>query len=356
MDCSPFLNWSEDADETIQEKAVVFQSLVATLKLQPALDEYLETKAAQFLESVRPEGRNSADAFLGTLASNSDKSSPDFVQSILGLISFPSQAVTTAAIKMLDSLFDWCSAKYNLTLVNADLIPQLINTLHPLSLSFSEAVDVHICLSRIIAFSLWLTTTDGLSKLETKDDDEDQAVYETVLQQVLVPSEMYIWHLCANSFSMINEDQSMRFLKLLARLLQVSPVYHPTMDCVLNMPEIVSQMLRMEGIEDVFEEKLHNDQNEYFGGQIVDISIGWNNLRGANLPRVATLSFILLRRPSFTAPKWKASTVKWSMSGISSSVQIEFFVGTTGTSFRTDRSSRLSKRAPIADWMEERKW
>ncbi|KAK2953918.1 hypothetical protein BLNAU_11178 [Blattamonas nauphoetae] len=240
MDCSAFLNWREDADETIQEKAIVFQSLVATMMFQPAFDVSLEAKAAQFLESVRPEGRNSADAFLGTLASNSDKSSPDFVQSILVLISSASQAITTASIKMLDSLFDWCSAKFNLTLVNADLIPQLIDTLHPLSLSFTEAVDIHICLMNSINHSLWLATTDGLSKLETEDDDEDQAVYETVLQQVLVPSEMYIWHLCANSFSMIDEDQSMRFLKLLARLLQVSPVYQPIMDFVLDMPVVLA--------------------------------------------------------------------------------------------------------------------
>ncbi|KAK2950486.1 hypothetical protein BLNAU_14604 [Blattamonas nauphoetae] len=175
MDCSPFLNWREDENETFREKAVVFWSLIATLKFQPALDEYLEAKALKFLESVRPKGTDSTAAFLGNLASICGDSSI--------------QAITTASMKKLDSLISWCSTKHHLTLIQADLIAQLIDTLNPQSLSFSEAVNVHTTLSRIIAFSLWLATTDGLTKLETKDDDEDQAVHETVLKQVLSPSE-----------------------------------------------------------------------------------------------------------------------------------------------------------------------
>ncbi|KAK2946702.1 putative Protein kinase domain containing protein [Blattamonas nauphoetae] len=44
------------------------------------------------------------------------------------------------------------------------------------------------------------------------------------------------------------------------------------------------------------------------------------------------------------------------VSGIPSSVRIGFSVGATGTSFRIDRISRLSKRAPIMDDVKELKW
>ncbi|KAK2950453.1 hypothetical protein BLNAU_14571 [Blattamonas nauphoetae] len=236
LDCSSFLNWSEDADDTVEEKAVVFGSLVATLKLQPALDEYLETKAVKFLKSVDAKDSESADAFLGNLASISGDSSPDFVQSILVLLSTPSQVIATATMEMLSELFEWCSATVHFPLVKSDLIPQLISLLNPLSLSFAEAVDIHTYLISIISYSIWLATPLGLKQLETEDDDEDQAVHEMVLKQVLLPSEKDICHLCVNRFSILDGVQSERFLKLLARLLQISPVYQPTMDFVLHMP------------------------------------------------------------------------------------------------------------------------
>ncbi|KAK2953873.1 hypothetical protein BLNAU_11133 [Blattamonas nauphoetae] len=211
MDCSAFLNWSEDADETVQEKAVVFRSLVATLKLQPALDEYLETKAVKFLEYVHETALSSATAFLGSLGRTTDESSPDFVQSIVVLISSTSQVISSATMKMRNSSILWCSPTRRLALVKADLIPQLIITLNPQSLSFDKAVDIHTCLMKTIARSFWLATPDGLEQPEITDHDEQQSVHEIVLQQVLSPSENYILHLCVNRFWIIDGKQSGHF-------------------------------------------------------------------------------------------------------------------------------------------------
>ncbi|KAK2951364.1 hypothetical protein BLNAU_13743 [Blattamonas nauphoetae] len=58
-DCSAFLNWDEGRHQTEHEQAVVFQSLVATVKLKPALDVSLEAKVVQFLESVSTGARSS---------------------------------------------------------------------------------------------------------------------------------------------------------------------------------------------------------------------------------------------------------------------------------------------------------
>ncbi|KAK2952711.1 hypothetical protein BLNAU_12360 [Blattamonas nauphoetae] len=46
----------------------------------------------------------------------------------------------------------------------------------------------------------------------------------------------------------------------------------------------VLRMLRMEGIEDVIEEKLQNDENGSIGGSIIAYTIDWSNLQGTNLP------------------------------------------------------------------------
>ncbi|KAK2941469.1 hypothetical protein BLNAU_23616 [Blattamonas nauphoetae] len=324
-DCSAFLNWRSGRPESVRDKALVIQSLVATVKFQPALDDSLEAKAVIFLKSVTPENQESADAFLSRFGRTVDESSTNFVQSIVVLLSPPSQAIVPAAMKMLGTLMDNCSAKVLLALVKADLIPQLIITLHPLSLSFAEAVDIHINLMKTICNSLWLATPFGLKQLEIEDDDKQQAVHETVLKQVLVPSEKYIWHSCMNRFSIVDGEQSKSFLILLARLLRISPYYQRAMDFVLNMPVIFTipsvltffenetsilyflyfmvdvqrkwndqsgkvrpmrkkahRMLRMEGIEDVIEAKLGNDQFTIGGDPVAD-SIKWNNLLAMNL-------------------------------------------------------------------------
>ncbi|KAK2954951.1 hypothetical protein BLNAU_10091 [Blattamonas nauphoetae] len=81
------------------------------------------------------------------------------------------------------------TAEVRLALVKADLIPQITTTLNPQSLSFTEAVDIHTNLMISITHSVWLSTPDGLAELGIEDRDEQQAVHETVLKQILVPSE-----------------------------------------------------------------------------------------------------------------------------------------------------------------------
>ncbi|KAK2943374.1 hypothetical protein BLNAU_21684 [Blattamonas nauphoetae] len=327
-DCSPFLRWEEDKQTSESKKAVVFRSLVATVQSQSALDVSLEAKAVEFLQSVNPQIQKTADAFLSSLASLSRDSSTNFIQCIVVLISSDSQSITTAAMEMLESLIEKCSSKGRLALVKAGLIPQLVKTLNPMSLSFDKAVDTHIYLLEIIAYSLSLATPDGLTYLGIEAHKEQQAVHETVLTQILAPSERYIWHLCANRYSIIDGDISGDFLELLTRILLICPYYRQTMDFVLNMPVFLTlvcylaffeekdsiwnflylmdharqkwnktrregrqkqkkmdRMLRMEGIEDVIEEKLQNDQNKTDRGWTADNSIRWSNQPGMNLPK-----------------------------------------------------------------------
>ncbi|KAK2958147.1 hypothetical protein BLNAU_6851 [Blattamonas nauphoetae] len=308
--------------------AVVFRSLVATVKLQPSLDDSLEAEAVEFLESVTPTQYSEADAFISSLKSISDEYTTDFVQSIMVLISSASQAIIVASIKMLDSLIIHSSIADQLVLIQADLIPQVIITLNPLSLPFAETEDIHLNLMTIITNSVWFTTPFGLGELKIEDRNKQLAVHKTVLNQVLVPSAKYICHLYLNRYSIVDRMPSMRYLQLLTILIEISPYYQPTMDLIVALPiflaipscltsfkdgysnwsflsvmidvqqewnetrgemremgKTVDRMLRMEGIEDVMEEKLQNDQKGYIGRRTVDRSIYWNNLQGMNLSR-----------------------------------------------------------------------
>ncbi|KAK2953296.1 hypothetical protein BLNAU_11759 [Blattamonas nauphoetae] len=311
-DYSAFLNWDEARIDSDEELPVVFLSLVATVKLRPTLDNTLEEKAVTFLKYMEIIGDEpSAHAFLSSFARATDESLVNFLQCIVVLVSSASTAITTAAMKMLNKMIFCCSTELHLALVKADLIPQLINTINPQSLPFAEAEDINASLLNIVWNSLWLSTLECLEKLEIEDRHEQQAVHETVLKQVLAPSEKAIHAFyrhpgptprnmsfpstddgfsssyavfltipnCLTSFE--SDDSIWTFLNF---MIGVRRDWNETRGEERQMWQKVQRMLRMEGMEDVMEEKMRNDRNEINGGFIVDNSIELNNLLGMNLP------------------------------------------------------------------------
>ncbi|KAK2959681.1 hypothetical protein BLNAU_5458 [Blattamonas nauphoetae] len=242
------------------------------------------------------------------------------------LASSPNRAVTTAAMKMVKTLIRSCSTNVVLTLVRANLIPKLILALNPPSLSFTQAVDIHINLMATMSQSVWLATPDGLAELGIQDRNERHTVHETVLQQVLAPSEEYIHHLCLNRYSIVNGEQSTRFMAILAKLPMFLQSHQPAMNfiiqkaVVLTIPSCMTffevdepnwrffafliglleewneqggdvrrsgtkmfRSFRMEGIEDVTEQRLRNEETEDHGRNIVDYSKLVSSLLGVNI-------------------------------------------------------------------------
>ncbi|KAK2960245.1 hypothetical protein BLNAU_4798 [Blattamonas nauphoetae] len=133
----------------------------------------------------------------------------------------------------------WCFVPVRLALVKANLVPQLIITLNPQSLPSTEGKNIHVHILTIIRTTIWLATPYGLAQLKIEDGNEQQAVHETVLKQVLMPSEQYICHLCVNRYSVIDGELSCEFMATLVKILQISQYYQPTMDFVLHMPVIL---------------------------------------------------------------------------------------------------------------------
>ncbi|KAK2957516.1 hypothetical protein BLNAU_7415 [Blattamonas nauphoetae] len=202
----------------------------------PALDDSLEAKALKLFEYVDPDFEEDADVFLNSLGRTTNESSRTFIYSIGVLLSSANQTITNAAMMTLARLYLNCSAEVRLPLVKADLIHQLVNTLNPLTLSFTEGVDLHLHLMEIVNYSVSLATSLYLEVLEIEDVNEQQAVHETVLKQVLAPSEKYLQHLCVNRYSIVDGDQRNEIMALLATIIRISPYYQLTMDFVLHMP------------------------------------------------------------------------------------------------------------------------
>ncbi|KAK2956510.1 hypothetical protein BLNAU_8564 [Blattamonas nauphoetae] len=143
-------------------------------------------------------------------------------------------------MEMLNHLFCRCTPQFRLKLIEAQLIPQIIISLKPQSPVVRETVLINASLLHIIASSLDLATQEGLTLLKIEPNHGLQTVFQTVHSQVLVPSKSYIHHLYQRRFSITDTDLLSNFLNLISRLLQISPYYQRTMDFVLNMPIILT--------------------------------------------------------------------------------------------------------------------
>ncbi|KAK2951509.1 hypothetical protein BLNAU_13531 [Blattamonas nauphoetae] len=329
IDNSAFMKWNGNQVASTSVNSAIFGSLVSLIKDGFPFNDRLEEKAASFLDSItNPVFFRSEYSILGIDPSFSPESLIAFVTSITVLLSSSNQTIMKASMKLLDNQFVLCSSNGRLALLRAGIIPQIINTLNPLSLSIPEAVYVHTYLIQIIANAFWLSTPTGLSNHKTEDKIERQAVHETVLQHVIAPSEKYIGHLCRNRHSITDEGMGRGLMLILTRILQISPYNQSTIGVVLNLPlfltipswltvleneslissflhamvniqqewnrtsgevrqrwKKVDRLLRKEGIEDVIEDKLRNNQQDFVGGVLVEYSLDWNDLLGMNLPQ-----------------------------------------------------------------------
>ncbi|KAK2939831.1 hypothetical protein BLNAU_25263 [Blattamonas nauphoetae] len=216
------------------------KNLIATMKLKPAFDNSLEAKAVKFLESMCMGGQESADAFLSNFGQTSDASLTDFIQSIVVLVSSSNQVITTAAMEMLVTMIVHCSAKVRLSIIKADLIPQLILTLNPLSLSFTEAVDIRIPLLNIIS----------------------------VLSGSQLHSSKYVLIINPPWINLM-VDQQWEWNRKSEEGTDVA-------DC--------AAIVEKEGHEDTIEEMLQKDRNSNHGRCTVAESVEWTNQLGMNVP------------------------------------------------------------------------
>ncbi|KAK2962073.1 hypothetical protein BLNAU_3129 [Blattamonas nauphoetae] len=109
----------------------------------------------------------------------SDESISRFVLSLAptssdeSLLTFVEHSLIEATMEMLDDLFGTYSAKLHFALLNAELVG----------------------------------TPPGLKTHQIEDSIKQTSVNETILKHILVPSEGYIHHLCANRWSIVDDDQ-----------------------------------------------------------------------------------------------------------------------------------------------------
>ncbi|KAK2940295.1 putative serpin family protein [Blattamonas nauphoetae] len=215
---SAFLNWDGTQITTIPDRITIFHSLISTVKHDNALDSASEEKIVQFLGHIMTLSTEEMEKLIVALVpSSSEESTQKFVNSIVVFVSSANQRITKEAMRIVNELLENSSPKFCLNLVKADLVPHLIASLHPQSLSLADAEDIHTFLMEAIAAGLWLGTPDGLLQLEIEHPSDRDTVHEIVLKHIIAISEPYLLHLCTQRFSIVDGSQSLQFMALLLR-------------------------------------------------------------------------------------------------------------------------------------------
>ncbi|KAK2940593.1 hypothetical protein BLNAU_24507 [Blattamonas nauphoetae] len=289
----------------------------------------MANKAVLLLEQIGTTVIRNADPFiLGLVPSSPDESVLNFVTSMIVLASSANQILlyhSDLVVSFFSSHSELASTTIRLSLINLDLIPQLLSAINTQSLSLEEAPNIVLSLIDVITHSLSLTSPQHRARIEIEHLWGTQAIYDTVLAHILVPSGEFIRHLCLNHHMFHNDSISVKFVPLLMTILQICHYHQPSIDFIQTLPLFITilnyitfcssdlpisyclydlldelqewsqpddnihqsgttgtRLLMMEGFSDVLEEMIVIDKEGENGGYVMEYSISLSNLFGGN--------------------------------------------------------------------------
>ncbi|KAK2955024.1 hypothetical protein BLNAU_9955 [Blattamonas nauphoetae] len=231
-----FLDWNGIPFMSTPTQSSVYRSLVQMVTDNHHFDDDLTNKAVLFLYEFRNAREEPGDSFFDLDKYASHETVKDFVHSVGMLLSAPNQRIVEATMEFLHRMIIIRSKHFLLKLVKADLIPHLLASLNPVSLSFEYAEDVHIHLVSIIGLALLLLHPNDSKQIDVINATDKHNLQETILARVLLPPASYIRHLCANRHLFINGNRSVHLLNFLTRLISLCPYSTPSMRILQSLP------------------------------------------------------------------------------------------------------------------------
>ncbi|KAK2961991.1 hypothetical protein BLNAU_3047 [Blattamonas nauphoetae] len=227
-------------------------------------------KADLFFRQLRTFSLNECDSFVLALApSLPHEAFQTFVTTINILLSTDNITIVETTLYTINHLVPMCSRNVQFGLLNADLVPQLISSLQPLTRSFKYPQNIHSDLLSIIGRFLWLATPSNDAYAEIDDHTEQQAVHETLLKHVLLPSKDYIRQICHTRTVFIDHVFWPDFMTCVAQIILICPFYQPTMDYVLDLP-LIFTMITSNDFND------SDESRACFLGEIADAQEEWD--------------------------------------------------------------------------------
>ncbi|KAK2941922.1 hypothetical protein BLNAU_23158 [Blattamonas nauphoetae] len=237
----PFLCFDENTELSFEDKSRIYNSLVALIRAEHPFDKALQDRAARLLKSLKlnredePEAASKLD---NDLVFSSTESPSKFLDGIHTLLSSSHSTIVAAA---LSSLFESSFNSYPalpLHYIESDLVPNLLRTVQPHTISISEDEAMIDSLVGIISHFVYLTLPWSLSDTGVTAAVDAFNHREMIFQKVVLPSSQFVTFLISKRH-VLNRDLCTSFVYLLSILFQMGPFHRPTLKFVLSSPIVM---------------------------------------------------------------------------------------------------------------------
>ncbi|KAK2963670.1 hypothetical protein BLNAU_1235 [Blattamonas nauphoetae] len=253
---SAFLDWLPTDFDSLKEASPAFQSLVLMFRDEYSIDDTIVLKVTMFLQSITPGTTESfdCDEFFTELIPSPSNPVESLLDALYILLSSNHQPIIQSTLKVLSRLILFSSSPYQLNLIQANVVNQLLLILQPCSLEFSEHILIHADFIRILTYASQTSTPSRIRQLKTNYAVTNENVPEIVLNHVLLPAKDYLVHLISHRFSLMDTVQSELLPVLISLLLFVSPYHLPTFDYTfsLSLPLVHQCVLDLVQYDGVF--------------------------------------------------------------------------------------------------------
>ncbi|KAK2961678.1 hypothetical protein BLNAU_3476 [Blattamonas nauphoetae] len=239
-----FLNFDLKSNLSFEDKSTIYCSLITLVKARHPLDRYLQDRAAHFLKNLQPHGDlEEIQYFTDKIVYDHDPDSvgspPDFIASIVTLISSPYSAVTAAALSFLKDTTFYSSPPVQSDLMESDLISNVLTTVQPHTLPISGNEKIINILIGIVVKCLNLADPSCFQYLGITAAIDTFNHREMIFQKVVISSSQFVTFLISNRY-ILNEDLLDSFFTLLRMLIRICPFHRPTLEYVLASPIVMA--------------------------------------------------------------------------------------------------------------------
>ncbi|KAK2942550.1 hypothetical protein BLNAU_22537 [Blattamonas nauphoetae] len=236
----PFLTFDPTQSWPFSYLSRMFRSLIALVKAQYPLDNALQDKAVRLLKRIDPNWNQHASARLVTELVPSPGCSPSgFIESITTLLSSPYSTVVSAAFSLLRPTIVSSPLIVRRDLVESDIIPKVLATIHPHTLPISGNEKKFDDLVTIITQGIKCALPSDLWTLNIKTAGDRLNLRKMIFQKVVQPSSRFVMFLITNR-SVLSGDLLFSFVYLLCKLLHISPFHPPTLEFVFSTPIVTA--------------------------------------------------------------------------------------------------------------------
>ncbi|KAK2957813.1 hypothetical protein BLNAU_7247 [Blattamonas nauphoetae] len=236
-----FLNFDPNSELSFEDKSAIYCSLVALVKAEYPFDNALQDKTARFLKNLEPKwgDKQAADRLVTDLVPCSAGSPSGFTESILTLFSSPHSTVVAATLSFINRSTKESSPTIQCRLMKSDLIPNILATVQPQTLSVTGNDTRLDNLIRIIRSFLYLAYPPLLRKLDITAAVDAFNHREIIFQKVVLPSSQFVTFLISNRH-VLDEERSYSFMSLWCTHITIGPFHRPTLSFIAVSPIVMA--------------------------------------------------------------------------------------------------------------------